>query len=66
MNLRDDNRIARFSGSHLFGAIYDRNFRKAHASPPHLGVIPTVVPVALGVNPGQLARWYSYRDDQRC
>ena len=34
-------------------------------NPPHLEVSPTIVPVALGVNPGQLARWYSYRDDQR-
>ena len=65
-NLTDDDRIANVSGSHLFWAIYDRNFRKAHTSPPHRGVPPIEVPSALGMSQEQAARWCSYRGDLRC
>ena len=65
VNLRDDDRIARVSGSHLFGAVDDRNFRNGHTKPLALGVPPTEVPPALGVSPEQAACWCSYRGDHR-
>ena len=55
MNLRDDDRIARVSGSHLFGAVDDRDFRNGHTKPLALEVTPTEVPPALGVSPEQAA-----------
>ena len=55
VNLKDDDRIARVSGSHLFGAVDDRNFRNGHTKPLALGVPPTEVPPALGAPPMEIA-----------